>query len=164
MLKQLIGCGCQSVSAMAQAINHSESNGSSDIPTHVQPPLTAGSRFCIVPLDMAERSVPRTEGPGSKDDSEAFLARLESIPDPQERYRRATAELEKHQQVVERLSSVRALAAADAYESGETVRTLAEQLGVSPSRVHQLIQESKARSTKGGGPKRRSTNRQKGES
>ena len=146
---------------MAQAINPLESNGVSEILNPVQPPLTHASRVCTVPLDMAERNEPRTEGPG-KDDAESFLARLESIPDPQERYRRATAELEKHQQVVERLSSVRALAAADAYESGETVRTLAEQLGVSPSRVHQLIQESKARSTKGGGPKRRSTNRQKG--
>ena len=113
---------------------------------------------------MAEANEPEPEGQGTKDDAESFLARLESIPDPQERYRRATAELEKHQQFVERLSSVRALAATDAYESGETVRTLAEQLGVSPSRVHQLIQESKARSTKGSGPKRRSTNRQKGES
>jgi len=97
-------------------------------------------------------------------DTESFITWLEEVPDPQERYRRATAELEKHQQVVERLSSVRAVAASDAYESGETVRALAEQLGVSPSRVHQLIQESKARSTKGDGQKRRSAGRQKGRS
>jgi DNA-directed RNA polymerase specialized sigma24 family protein len=115
---------------------------------------------------MAERKKPGGDSSptkdDTKDDTESFLEWLEGVPDPRERYRRATEELEKHQQVVEQLSSVRALAAADAYESGETVRTLAEQLGVSPSRVHQLIQESKARSTKGAGQKRRSSDRQKG--
>jgi hypothetical protein len=106
-----------------------------------------------------------TEGaPEAKDDTDEFLEWLEGVPDPQERYRRATAELEKHQQVVERLSSVRANAASDAYESGDTVRALAEQLGVSPSRVHQLIQESKARTSKGAGAKRRPSSRQKGRS
>jgi DNA-directed RNA polymerase specialized sigma24 family protein len=113
---------------------------------------------------MKDQKPPKRKEPISTVDTDSFLVWLESVPDPQERYRRATAELEKHQQVVERLSSVRALAAAAAYESGETVRTLAEQLGVSPSRVHQLIQESKARSAKVAGPKRRSSNRQKGES
>ncbi len=111
---------------------------------------------------MAERKKPGAQSSKAEEDSEAFLAWLEGVPDPRERYRRATAELERHQQVVERLSSVRAMAAADAYESGETVRALAEQLGVSPSRVHQLIQESKARPTKGAGQKRRSQDRQKG--
>jgi hypothetical protein len=95
-------------------------------------------------------------------DSEAFLTWLESVPDPRERYRRATDELEKHQQAVERLSAVRAAAASDAYESGETFRALAEQLGVSPARVHQLIQESKARSTKESASKGRPRRRQKG--
>ena len=81
---------------------------------------------------------------------------------PRERYRRATAELEKHQAAVEQLSAVRASAASDAYASGETIRALAEQLGVSPARAHQLVQEGKARSVKGTGPKRRPPRRQKG--
>jgi DNA-directed RNA polymerase specialized sigma24 family protein len=104
---------------------------------------------------MAARKEPRG-------DSNKFLAWLEGVPDPRERYQRATAELEKHQEAVERLSAVRATAASDAYESGETIRALAEQLGVSPARVHQLIQEAKARSAKETGPKRRPTGRQKG--
>jgi DNA-directed RNA polymerase specialized sigma24 family protein len=111
---------------------------------------------------MPAREKPASESSQSQDETEAFMEWLEGVPDPQERYRRATAELEKHQQVVERLSSVRALAASDAYASGDTVRALAEQLGVSPSRVHQLIQEAKAHSAKGKGQKRRSPGRQKG--
>ena len=111
---------------------------------------------------MAERQAvgPVAATPARR--TEAFLAWLEGVPDPRERYRRATEELEKHQQAVERLSSVRALAAADAYESGDSVRALAEQLGVSPSRVHQLIQEAKPRPAKETGRKRRQSGRQKG--
>jgi DNA-directed RNA polymerase specialized sigma24 family protein len=130
----------------------------------VQPPLTECRRRCTVPLDMPAPKKPTEGAPEAKDDTDEFLEWLEGVPDPQERYRRATAELEKHQQVVERLSSVRANAASDAYESGDTVRALAEQLGVSPSRVHQLIQESKARTSKGAGAKRRPSSRQKGRS
>jgi phage terminase small subunit len=111
---------------------------------------------------MPAQKKPSEGEPEAKDDTEEFLEWLEGVPDPQERYRRATAELEKHQQVVERLSSVRANAASDAYESGDTVRALAEQLGVSPSRVHQLIQESKARTSKAAREKRRRSSRQKG--
>jgi DNA-directed RNA polymerase specialized sigma24 family protein len=99
---------------------------------------------------------------GSSRDADAFLDWLKGVPDPQERYRRATEELEKHQRAVEQLSSVRALAAADAYESGDSVRALAERLGVSPSRVHQLIQEAKAQPAKEAGRKRRQEGRQKG--
>jgi DNA-directed RNA polymerase specialized sigma24 family protein len=110
---------------------------------------------------MVERKKPAILASG---DPERFLAWLEGVPDPQERYRRATEELERHQQVVERLSSVRASAAADAYESGETVRALAEQLGVSPSRVHQLIQEAKSRSQKETGPKRQQGRKKGGSS
>ena len=95
-------------------------------------------------------------------DSDTFLAWLSGVPDPQERYRRATEELEKHQRAVEQLSSVRASAAADAYESGDSVRALAQQLGVSPARVHQLIQEAKAKPEKEAGRKRRQASRQKG--
>jgi DNA-directed RNA polymerase specialized sigma24 family protein len=111
---------------------------------------------------MPARKKPTGGAPEAKDSTEDFLQWLEGVPDPRERYRRATAELEKHQQVVERLSSVRASAASDAYESGDTVRALAEQLGVSPSRVHQLIKESKARSSKAAGAQRRPSSRQKG--
>jgi DNA-directed RNA polymerase specialized sigma24 family protein len=113
---------------------------------------------------MTARKRPAGDSPDSKDGTESFLSWLERVQDPRERYRAATAELEKHQQAIERLSSVRAIAASDAYESGETVRALAEQLEVSPSRVHQLIQEAKARSVKGTGQKRRSSHRQKGTS
>jgi DNA-directed RNA polymerase specialized sigma24 family protein len=111
---------------------------------------------------MPVREKPASEPSQSQDQTEAFLEWLDGVPDPQERYRRATAALEKHQRVVEQLSSVRATAASEAYESGETVRALAEQLGVSPSRVHQLIQEAKARPQGERGPKRRSSGRQKG--
>jgi DNA-directed RNA polymerase specialized sigma24 family protein len=111
---------------------------------------------------MAEPKKPKSGGSPAIPDTEKFLAWLEGVPDPQERYRRATEELERHQQVVERLSSVRATAAADAYESGETVRALAERLGVSPSRVHQLIQDAKSRSTKETDRKGRPSGRKKG--
>jgi DNA-directed RNA polymerase specialized sigma24 family protein len=97
---------------------------------------------------------------GSSRDTDAFLDWLNGVPDPQERYRRATEELEKHQRAVEQLSSVRALAAADAYESGDSVRALAQRLGVSSSRVHQLIQEAKSQPAKEAG--RRRLGRQKG--
>lgn len=100
--------------------------------------------------------------PDSSRNTEEFLAWLGEVPDPRERYRRATEELEKHQQAVERLSSVRALATADAYASGDSVRALAQQLGVSPARVHQLIQEAKAQPAKEAGRKRRQSGRQKG--
>jgi len=112
-------------------------------------------------LDMAKGNK-GDKGPNTNKDTKAFLAWLDGVPDPQERYRRATEELEKHQQAVEQLSSVRALAAADAYEAGETVRALADRLGVSPSRVHQLIQEAKAQTAKAAGRERRQSGRQKG--
>jgi DNA-directed RNA polymerase specialized sigma24 family protein len=112
---------------------------------------------------MMERKKSAGDQPPLETSTDSFLTWLEGVPDPRERYRRATEELEKHQQLVEQLSSVRALAAADAYESGDTVRSLAEELGVSPSRVHQLIQEARARSTKETGQKRRPARRQKGE-
>lgn len=110
---------------------------------------------------MADRKKPPPQTEGG---TEAFLQWLEGVPDPRERYRQATVKLEKHQKAVELLSSVRAAAASDAYASGETVRALAKQLEVSPSRVHQLIQEAaKGRSAKVKGQKRRSSGRQKGD-
>jgi DNA-directed RNA polymerase specialized sigma24 family protein len=110
---------------------------------------------------MADRKKPPPLTEGS---TEAFLKWLDGVADPRERYRRATAELEKHQKAVELLSSVRAAAASDAYAAGGSVRAIAEQLGVSPSRVHQLIQEAaKGRSAEKTGQRRRSSGRQKGE-
>ena len=100
--------------------------------------------------------------PRTSKDTEAFLAWLDGVPDPRERYRRATEELERHQQAVEQLSRVRATAAADAYEEADSVRALAGRLGVSPSRVHQLIQEAKAQTAKAAGRERRQSGRQKG--
>jgi hypothetical protein len=97
--------------------------------------------------------------------TEAFLSWLEGVPDPRERYRRATDELERHQRAVERLSELRAAAAADAYESAGSVRGLASEWGVSPTRAHQLIQEgqsSQDRKAKKRSTKRRSSDRQKG--
>lgn len=112
---------------------------------------------------MAVRKKPASDPPQREGGTEAFLQWLEGVPDPRERYRRATEELERHQKAVELLSSVRAAAASDAYAAGGSVRAIAEQLGVSASRVHQLIQEAKARSAKETGQKRRSAGRQKGE-
>ena len=107
---------------------------------------------------------PSDPTPETTRNTDAFLAWLEDVPDPQERYRRATEELAEHQAAVERLSAVRAHAAADAYDLGTSVRGLAEQLGVSPSRVHQLIQEAKAQPSKSEEGKRRRAGRQKGSS
>ena len=59
--------------------------------------------------------------PSTSKGTKAFLAWLSDIPDPHERYRRATAELEKHQEAIVQISLVRAQAAAEAYESGESV-------------------------------------------
>jgi DNA-directed RNA polymerase specialized sigma24 family protein len=95
-------------------------------------------------------------------DSEAFLEWLERVPDPRERYRRATEELERHQQAVERLSSLRADAAADAYASGETIRALAEEFDVSPARIHQIIQTASGRPAEAP-EKGRPSRRRKGE-
>ena len=86
--------------------------------------------------------------PTTSRDTEAFVSWLGGVEDPRERYRQATEELEKHQRAVEQLSAVRAAAAADAYDEGDSVRALAERLGVSPSRVHQLIQEAGSRPSK----------------
>jgi len=102
------------------------------------------------PKKKSARSLPSDKDTGPEPQAErgtaAMVESLERLPDPQVRYRQATEELERHQQAIERLSSVRADAAAQAYDSGDSVRSLARRLGVSPSRVHQLIQEARARS------------------
>lgn len=103
------------------------------------------------------------EGPltAGSDDNEAFLEWLRGVPDPRERYRQATRELEKYQKAVEELSSLRATAALESYDSARSVRGLASELGVSPTRAHQLIKEAQARTTGGKPTKRRSKDRQK---
>jgi DNA-directed RNA polymerase specialized sigma24 family protein len=107
-----------------------------------------------------EEDAPGPVTPGS-DDNDAFLQWLRGVPDPRERYRRATDELEKYQKAVEELSSLRATAALESYDSARSVRGLASELGVSPTRAHQLIKEAKARPTGGKPTKRRSKDRQK---
>ena len=82
-------------------------------------------------------------------------------PTPGSATGRQPDELEKYQKAVEELSSLRAAAAADAYDSARSVRGLAVELGVSPTRAHQLIKEAKARPTGGKPTKRRSKDRQK---
>jgi len=131
-------------------------------------PLDKGVPWCLDSLDMAKDGegdhdeVDPDQEPTTSKDTEAFVSWLGGVEDPRERYRRATEELEKHQWAVEQLSAVRAAAAADAYDEGDSVRALAARLGVSPSRVHQLIQEAGSRPSKGTGQKRRRTGRQKG--
>jgi DNA-directed RNA polymerase specialized sigma24 family protein len=83
--------------------------------------------------------------PNTNRGAKAFLAWLDGVQDPRERYRWATRELERHQRAATQLSSVRASAAADAYRDGASVRSLARQLGLSPSRVHQLIHDADVR-------------------
>ena len=95
-----------------------------------------------------EPAAPDASPPRSRDDGDV-LAVLAATADPEERYVLATAELAAHVEAIERLSSVRADAVAAAHASGGSVRVLAQRLGVSPSRVHQLIQESKARAADG---------------
>lgn len=46
-----------------------------------------------------------------------------------------------------RLSAERSDAAAEAYDSGLSLRALADELGVSSSRVHQLVHEARSRRT-----------------
>jgi hypothetical protein len=86
-------------------------------------------------------------------DTEAFLRWLEGVPDPVERYSLATSELQKHQETVKRLSSLRAEALADASEE-DSLSALARRLGVSRQRAHQLVNESRSK-----GKSKKSTSR-----
>ncbi len=110
---------------------------------------------------MRDHEITHSDTPEGSNGSDAFLEWLKGVPDPRERYRRATDELGKYQKAVEELSSLRAAAAADAYDSAGSVRGLASELGVSPTRAHQLIKEAKERPAKGQPTKRRSPDRQK---
>jgi hypothetical protein len=80
-------------------------------------------------------------------DTEAFLRWLEKVPDPVRRYSLATSELQKHQETVQRLSSLRSEALASASEE-DSLSSLARQLGVSRQRAHQLVAESKGKRQK----------------
>jgi transposase-like protein len=78
--------------------------------------------------------------PGNK----AFLAWLETVPDPERRYNIATSALEDYQEMVNRLSELRAGAVLDASEE-DSVSSVARRFGVSRQRAHQLLQQAKAR-------------------
>jgi len=80
-------------------------------------------------------------------DTEAFLQWLEKVPDPVQRYSLATSELQKHQETVQRLSSLRAEALADASEE-DSISALARRLGVSRQRAHQLVTETRSKRKK----------------
>ena len=80
----------------------------------------------------------------SPPDNQAFLAWLETVPDPERRYNIATSTLEEYQEVVSRLSAVRAEAVAAASED-DSVSSVARRFGVSRQRAYQLLQEAKAK-------------------
>ena len=98
---------------------------------------------------MAEK---RAADPERSD--EAFLEWLESLPDARSRYEQATTALERHQQAVQRLSGLRASAAAECYGEGESLQDVAQTLGVSRARVHQLVQEGRKQAAPGSSGRR----------
>jgi len=114
-------------------------------------PTTVPDRAPTTVPDRAPTTVP-DRAPRSLGDVDGFLAALESITDPERRYEVATEALGEHVKVIERLSAVRGDAVAAAYGAGGSVRSLAQRLGVSPSRVHQLMQEAQARGSRPGPP------------
>jgi hypothetical protein len=82
----------------------------------------------------------------SRPDNKAFLAWLETVPDPERRYNIATSTLGEYQELVSRLSAVRAEAVAAASED-DSVSSVARRFGVSRQRAYQLLQEAKANET-----------------
>jgi transposase-like protein len=86
------------------------------------------------------------EGKPSQPDNKAFLAWLETVPDPERRYNIATSTLEEYQEIVSRLSAVRAEAVAAASEE-DSVSSVARRFGVSRQRAYQLLQEARAKET-----------------
>jgi hypothetical protein len=82
--------------------------------------------------------------PTSRQDNEAFLAWLETVPDPVQRYSIATSSLEAHQEMVTRLSALRAGAVADASQE-DSVSAVAERFGMSRQRAYQLLNDARAR-------------------
>jgi transposase-like protein len=103
----------------------------------------------------------RDEKPPAPGDNEAFLAWLETVPDPERRYSIATSRLEEYQEMVSRLSALRAGAVADASEE-DSVSSVARRFGVSRQRAYQLLQEAKSREPAAPEGKKRRTSRQKG--
>ena len=75
-------------------------------------------------------------------DNKAFLAWLQTLPDPEQRYRAATSALEDYQEMVSQLSELRATAVADA-SAGASVSAVARRFGVSRQRAHQLLRQGK---------------------
>jgi hypothetical protein len=86
----------------------------------------------------------RDEKPPAPGDNDAFLAWLETVPDPERRYSIATSKLEEYQEMVSRLSTLRAGAVAAASEK-DSVSSVARRFGVSRQRAYQLLQEAKSR-------------------
>jgi predicted transcriptional regulator YheO len=83
------------------------------------------------------------EKPPTVSDNQAFVAWLETVPDPERRYKFATTAMSEYQEMVSRLSALRADAVADASEA-EPVSSVAQRLGVSRQRAYQLLKEAKA--------------------
>jgi transposase-like protein len=83
------------------------------------------------------------EEPPAAPDNQAFLAWLETVPDPERRYKFATTAMSEYQEMVSRLSALRADAVADA-SADEPVSSVARRFGVSRQRAHQLVKEAKA--------------------
>ena len=104
---------------------------------------------------------PGQEKPPPPPDNEAFLAWLETVPDPERRYSIATSTLEEYQEMVRRLSALRAGAVADASED-DSMSSVARRFGVSRQRAYQLLQEAKTREAAAPPEGKRRTIRQKG--
>lgn len=82
--------------------------------------------------------------PVARVNNEAFLAWLEAVPDPVERYSIATTSLEHHQEMVNRLSALRAEAVAAA-SAEDSVSAVAQRFGMSRQRAYQLLNDARAR-------------------
>jgi hypothetical protein len=102
----------------------------------------------------------RQDEPPRPPDNKAFLAWLQTLPDPEQRYRVATSALEDYQEVVNQLSELRASAVSDASEES-SVSSVARRFGVSRQRAHQLLRQAKRREPAPAERERRE-NRQKG--
>jgi transposase-like protein len=107
--------------------------------------------------------MPAEEDPKpTRPDNEAFLAWLETVPDPDQRYNIATTTLAEFQEMVKRLSALRAEAVAAASED-DSISSVARRFGVSRQRAYQLLSESKAKETADPVPPKKRTGRQKGQ-
>jgi DNA-directed RNA polymerase sigma subunit (sigma70/sigma32) len=93
-------------------------------------------------------------------DNKAFMDWLQTLPDPEQRYRVATSALEDYQEIVNQLSELRAGAVSDASEES-SVSSVARRFGVSRQRAHQLLRQAKRHEPAPAEPERQE-NRQKG--